>query len=419
MRKDAFDRGLVQRRAVLGADWVERATHGATGFTAPWQDFITRTAWGEVWGREGLPIPTRRLLAMMATLAHGHWEEFEMHVRAALRAAMPVSDLQDMLMLAALYCGVPAANEGYRSVAAVLTSEGHASPAAPLTPELRERRFSTFSQPQLQLVLQGPEHGTPVLLCHALGLDASMWSGVAAHLASRGHPVLRYDLRGHGGSEATAEVGIEALVDDAARVVREWGLGPVVCVGLSLGGMVAQGLAIRHPALLRGLVLSNTVAVYPQAARERFAARAAQVRSGGMEAVIDELLQRYLAPAFRERQPVAAAELRARLMRCPASGYAACCEALAGVDWSGLLSEIRVPTWVVSGAADQAAPVAAQVVLAQGIARARHTVLDCAHLPTMERPEAFIAGLDEFLDSNPVSLLTPEGCGGRCACPTE
>lgn len=293
MRTDDFDRGLARRQAVLGHDWVERATQGATAFTAPWQDFITRTAWAEVWGRDGLATPVRRPLAMMATLALGHGAEFEMHVRAAVRAGMPPGEVQDLLMLAAVYCGVPAANAGFRTAAAVLAEEGLESAPAPLRPERRERRFRTFSQPQLQLVLQGPEFGTPVLLCHALGLDGSMWSDVAAHLAERGHPVLRHDLRGHGGSALGAEAGIDALVDDAARLVREWGQGPVMCVGLSLGGMVAQGLAIRHPASVRGLVLSNTVAAYPPSAREGFVTRAAQVRAGGMMAVIDTLMARY------------------------------------------------------------------------------------------------------------------------------
>lgn len=397
MRQDDFDRGLQQRRAVLGHDWVERSTAGATAFTAQWQDFITRTAWHAVWGRDGLSTETRRLLAMTATLALGRLEEFEMHVHAALAAGMSEATLQDMLQMAALYAGVPAANTGFRITAAALKAAGRPSPPAPLTPPLRERSFHTFSQPQTHVVLQGPESGTPVVLCHALGLDLSMWSGVAGRLAARGHPVLRYDLQGHGGSELAGRPDINDLVQDAARVVQEWNRGPVVFVGLSLGGMVAQGLAIRHPKLVRALVLSNTVASYPREASEGFLARAAQVRAGGMAAVADAAMQRYLSPEFQSRDPAATRQLRELLLRCPPATYAACCEALAGVNWHDGLASIQVPTWVVSGASDLAAPTALQQALAQGIGLARHTILESGHLPTLEASEAFSAGLEAFL----------------------
>lgn len=399
MRLDDFDRGLRQRRAVLGRDWVERATANATAFTAHWQDFITRTAWHAVWGREGLDTGTRRLLAMTSTLAIGRWDEFEMHVHAALAAGMPEASLQDLLQLSALYAGVPAANTGYRIVAAALQASGRPSPPAPLTAVRRERTFHTFSEPQLHVVLQGPESGLPVVLCHALGLDQSMWSDVAEHLAARGHPVLRYDLQGHGDSESIGQPGIDDLVDDAARLVQEWNRGPVVFVGLSLGGMVGQGLAIRYPRHVRALVLSNTVARYTAEAREGFRARADQVRVGGMEAVIEAVLQRYLSPDFQRARPDVAAALRRQLLRCPSATYAALCELLAGVDWRDDLAGIQVPTWIVSGATDLAAPVTQQDVLAQGIPHARHSVLPCGHLPTLEAPEQFIAGLVAFLSS--------------------
>ncbi|MDD0812835.1 alpha/beta fold hydrolase [Curvibacter sp. RS43] len=397
MRQDDFERGLTQRRKVLGEDWVTRATTGATAFTAQWQEFITRTAWHAAWCQDGLETETRRLLAMTSTLALGRWEEFEMHVHAALRAGISETVLQDMLRLSSVYCGVPAANTGFRIAAKALATERRPSPPAPLTPVLRERSFHTFSEPQMRVMLQGPESGVPVVLCHALGLDSAMWSRVAAHLAERGHPVMRYDLRGHGGSDLTSDISVEALVEDAARLVAEWGKGPVVFVGLSLGGLIAQGLAIRQPALVRALVLANTVAAYPPSSRESFRARAVQVRDRGMAAVVDEVLQRYVSASFQREEPEATALLRSQLSRCDAHGYAACCDALAQVDWMDELSGIQAPTWIVSGAADVAAPPVLQEVLVNGIAHSHRTVLECGHLPVLEAPEAFLAGLSAFL----------------------
>lgn len=402
MRLDDFERGLKQRRHVLGDAWVNRATSEATAFTAQWQDFITRTAWHAAWCAEGLETETRRLLAMTATLALGRWEEFEMHVHAALRAGISEADLQDMLRLASVYCGVPAANTGFRIAAKALAMERRPSPPSPLTPVRRERTFHTFSEPQVRVVLQGPESGIPVVLCHALGLDQAMWSGVAAHLADRGYAVLRYDLRGHGESDLTADITMDALVDDAARLIGEWGKGPVVFVGLSIGGLIAQGLAIRHPGLVRTLVLSNTVATYPSSSAAGFLARAVQVRQHGMAAVVDEILQRYVPASFQRDESEATARLRSQLLRCDANGYAACCAALAHVNWSQQLHRIQVPTWIVSGAVDVAAPPSLQEALVNGIAHSQHTVLDCGHLPVLEAPQAFVNGLDGFLAS--------EGC---------
>ena len=405
MREDDIDRGLRQRRAVLGQEWVDRATANATDFTAPWQAFITETAWQGVWGREGLDTQTRRLLAMTATLALGRMEEFEMHVHAAVKAGMAESTLQDMLHMAALYCGVPAANSGFRIAAQSLAAHGRAPAPQPLDP-WREKSFQTFSQPQTQVVLQGPATGIPVVLVHALGLDHRMWTAVARHLAGRGHPVLRYDVQGHGASQMGPQVDMAALVADAARVIAEWDCGPVVMVGLSMGGLVAQGLAMGHPDRVRALVLANTTAHYPPASQDTFVRRAARVRAEGMAAVIDEVLPRYLSADFMAREPAASARLRERLLHCSPTGYAACCEALAQADMRAGLAQITAPTWVVSGALDQAAPLALQEALVQGIANARHTVLPCAHLPTLEAPQAFIEGLDQFLAGLP---QTPGG----------
>src|SRR5207244_1894521 len=108
-------------------------------------------------------------------------------------------------------------------------------------------------------------------------LDLHMWDGLAARLAPE-RPVLRYDHRGQGGSAVPpGPYSMDQMVDDAARLIREWDRGPVVWIGLSMGGMVGQGVAIRHPELLSGLVLANTTARYPDAAQTTWAERIAAV----------------------------------------------------------------------------------------------------------------------------------------------
>ena len=108
------DQGMAARRAVLGDPHVDRATAATTGFTADFQDLITRYAWGEIWTRPGLDRRTRSCitLAMLATL--GHDEELAMHVRAALRNGLTADEIKEVLLQVAIYSGVPAANRAFK-----------------------------------------------------------------------------------------------------------------------------------------------------------------------------------------------------------------------------------------------------------------------------------------------------------------
>ena len=390
-RDDDFDRGLRNRRAVLGEDWVRQSTAGANGFNADFQHLITRYAWHEIWGRPGLDHPTRRLLVLGMTMGMARWEEFELHCRAAIRGGVPLEKIQETLLQGAIYCGVPAANTAFKITTAILRDEGLLPAPAPLTPDARVQMHHTFSQPQLRVALQGVNRGQPVVLSHALGLDLHMWDDLAQALAPH-HPVLRYDHRGHGGSgRGDDNFSLHDLVDDAARVIREWGRGPVAFIGLSMGGMVGQGLAIEHPDCVSHLLLANTTSAYPEAARAAWAARVQAVQEGGMPAVADMVVQRYLHAAFRQQQPGLEHRLRATLLRQDAQAYIAACLAVAAVDWTNQLHRVRCPTEVLAGAMDAGATPEMAQTLADGIQGARCTVLpQASHLSVAECPEAFV-----------------------------
>ncbi len=401
-RADDFDRGLANRRAVLGDAWVDQSLGQANAFNADFQELITRYAWQDIWGRPGLDRTTRRLLVLGMTMGLARWEEFELHCKAAIRGGVPLAALKETLMQGAIYCGVPAANTAFKLTIGILREEGLLPPPAPLTADARVARHHTFSQPQLAVAVQGPAEAdrAPIALSHALGLDHRMWDAYAAELAAAGHPVLRYDHRGHGGSAVPAgPYTMHDLVDDAARLLREWGRGPVVWIGLSMGGMVGQGLAVRHPELLRGLVLANTTSRYPKAAAPMWAARIEAVGAGGMAGVVDTVIERYLTPAFRAAHLDAVDTLRDRLLRTDPAGYAACCAAVAGVDWLDRLADVRCPTLILAGAEDSGAPVAMSEAMAERISGARLVVIDAAsHLSVLEQPERFRAEVAAFLE---------------------
>jgi len=116
--------GMVVRREVLGDEHVDRAIAGATAFTAPFQDLITRYAWGEIWTRPGLSRRVRSCITLTALVARGHYEELAMHVRAALRNGLTPEEIQEVLLQTAVYCGVPAANTAFAVADRVLREEG-------------------------------------------------------------------------------------------------------------------------------------------------------------------------------------------------------------------------------------------------------------------------------------------------------
>jgi 4-carboxymuconolactone decarboxylase len=117
---DAFERGMRTRREVLGDEHVDDANARKTAFTADFQDLITRYAWGEIWSREGLDRRTRSCITLTALVALGREEELAMHVRAALRIGLTPDEIKEVLLMSAVYCGVPAANGAFAVAQRVL-----------------------------------------------------------------------------------------------------------------------------------------------------------------------------------------------------------------------------------------------------------------------------------------------------------
>lgn len=384
-RLDDFDHGLARRREMLGDVWVRRATLDATAFNADFQDLITRYAWDAVWNRPGLPTATRRLLVLAFTMAQGRWEEFDLHCRAALAAGLPPETVREVLIQGAIYAGVPAANTAFKRTASLLAELGIKLEPAPLMPATRPRHHTTFSRPQLAVTLQGEGDKVPVLLAHPEGLSEVIWQGLAGRLAALGHPTLRYDLRGHGRSpNPRGDWGLVELAEDAARLVTEWGCGPVVMVGLSLGGRVALQLAATRPELVRGLVLAHCDS-------QPDAAAGADAEPGpGMAAVAEAALARYLNPALRATRPDIEALLRDVLLAQDPAAHALACAAGRDADLRGALAGWAGPALVIGGALDASQPPERVAALAASLRGARLCLLDeASRLGPIEQPAAF------------------------------
>ncbi len=115
-----YENGLKTRRAVLGDAHVDRATAGVTDFNRDFQEFITRTAWNDIWNRPGLTRRERSLIVLSITVALGAWGEFRLHVRAAFNNGLTQEDIKELLIQAAVYAGVPAANHAFKEAASVI-----------------------------------------------------------------------------------------------------------------------------------------------------------------------------------------------------------------------------------------------------------------------------------------------------------
>ena len=125
MSRDDYDKGMATRRKVLGAAWVDKANAGKTAFNEEFQELITRYAWNEIWNRPAIPHRTRRMIVIAQMVALGRWEEFQLHVRAALESRdLSPDDVKEILLQSAIYCGVPAANHAFKEARAILEELG-------------------------------------------------------------------------------------------------------------------------------------------------------------------------------------------------------------------------------------------------------------------------------------------------------
>lgn len=235
----------------------------------------------------------------------------------------------------------------------------------------------------LRLHVEDRGAGAPVVFLNSLGTDLRLWEKLLP-LLPPGLRLVRMDKRGHGLSDCPpGPYSMGALVRDAERVCDLLGLRDAVVVGLSIGGMIAQGLAVKRPDIVRALVLSNTAAKIGTPAL--WEERIATVRARGVEALADAVMARWFAPAFRATPELAL--WRNMLVRTPAEGYAGCCAALAGADLYAATARLRLPALAIAGSEDGSTPPDLVRETAALIPGARFALIRGAgHLPCVERP---------------------------------
>jgi 3-oxoadipate enol-lactonase len=236
----------------------------------------------------------------------------------------------------------------------------------------------------------GARDGQTIVFSNSLGTDFRIWDGVVrllpAHLR-----VIRYDKRGHGLSEATpGPYAMKTLAEDLAALLDHLGVKAATVVGLSVGGMIAQGLASLRPDLVSALVLMDTA--HKVGTVEGWNSRIDTVRKGGMAAVSEGVLAGWFTQAYRN-EVADFAGYRAMLLRNDIEGYAGVCAALRDADLTESTRALKVPTLCVAGEHDATTSPAIMRGTADLIDGARlEVVRDAGHIPCVERPKE-VAGL--------------------------
>lgn len=246
--------------------------------------------------------------------------------------------------------------------------------------------------------LSGKKHAPVVVLGHSLACSQVMW-WPQLELLETHFQVLRYDTRGHGQTEAPPDAyTLEQLVADAIGMLDAFKLVQVHWVGLSMGGMVGQGVALDHPGRLHSLVLADTAAIIPAEAQPIWQERIDAAINGGMQAVAESTLERWFTPKYLKQKGTEVDRIRQQILATPVAGYVGCSEAIRRLNYLERLDAVEARTLIMVGADDPGTPVAASEAMHAQIKNSKLVVIpQAAHLSNIEQAHVFNDQLLAFL----------------------
>ncbi len=246
--------------------------------------------------------------------------------------------------------------------------------------------------------LSGKEDAEVVMLSHSLGSSLSMWNPQMETLEAH-FRVLRYDTRGHGNSDAPeGAYTLEQLGTDAVSLMDALKIDKVHWVGLSMGGMIGQCLALNNPHRLITLTLCDTAAVMPPEYQQMRQERIDTALSEGMVALEQPTMERWFTAPYLSENPPEVKSIRNIFLNTPVEGFVGCMAAIGKLNYLDRLSEINTPTLIIVGEEDLGTPVSASEAMHEHIPESRLLVLkSAAHLSNVEQVDAFNSALMGFL----------------------
>ena len=237
-----------------------------------------------------------------------------------------------------------------------------------------------------------------IVLSNSLGANLTMWDEQIAFL-SETHRILRYDTRGHGGSDAPpGPYTFDDLVADVLGVMEAHGIEQADFMGLSMGGMTGLGLALAHPDRFRRIVCADGRADAPQGFRDMWDQRIAAVDTGGLAAIVEGTLASWLTEDWRAAHPARVAEVRDMVLGNDPEGYINCCLALKGLDYLRHLGGVSIPVLFIGGSEDKGAAPEVMQAMADATPGGTYVMVPgAAHVANINAPEAFNASVRAFL----------------------
>ncbi|MEO0636517.1 MAG: 3-oxoadipate enol-lactonase [Pseudomonadota bacterium] len=265
-------------------------------------------------------------------------------------------------------------------------------------------QFANLNSINLHYQIIGAPEGKPLIVfANSLGTDFRIWRDVIVRLVGE-FAIVTYDKRGHGLTDTGRyPSGINDHVADLEALLEHLGQGEAIICGLSVGGLIAQGLYHKRPDLVRGLVLCNTgLRIGDEALWNE---RIDVAMNEGVGEIADDILERWFSQEFRTGRVDELAGYRNMLIRQPEAGYAATCHAIRDADFTSRAGDVEVPALCVAGDQDRATPPAVIEQMAKALPEARYELIKgCGHLPCIEKPEllsemikAFAAGLADTI----------------------
>ena len=247
---------------------------------------------------------------------------------------------------------------------------------------------------ELYYEISGSEGAPWLVLSHSLACTVRMWDPQVAALKDR-YCILNYDMRGHGKSAAPAgPYTLDLLADDVLGLMKELGIKRATYIGLSIGGMIGQMLALKQPAMFDKMVLADTGHSQPPEAIKQWEERIRIAQTQGMKALVPSTMERWFTPAFRESPP--ARKIAELIANTPVAGYVGCGQAIMKLNTTARLKDIRLPVLAIAGEADPSAP--GTKYLGENIPGAKLVMLkQAAHIANIEQPEKFNQALRDFL----------------------
>ncbi len=248
--------------------------------------------------------------------------------------------------------------------------------------------------------IDGREAAPWVVMAHGLATNLSMWDDLVDVL-KHDYRCLRYDARGHGETPASAgDYSFDLLVRDAAAIMDELRIERAHFIGLSMGGMVAMGLALDQPGRLASIAVCDARAEADAEYIEGWHHRIKVVREGGMEALVERTLTRWFTPAFLSKPSPALDKMRLMMARTSRDGYCGCAAALKALDYGRRIGQIRVPTLLLVGADDLGAPPEIVRAMHRTMPGSRYVEIpEAGHISNVEQPGLFAEAVRGFLET--------------------